>query len=413
MRKKIFKLMLLYIFLFSQIVFGEEKIPPQLVKTDRSSNEVIDWRWRISTEKRLHLFLKIKHDEIEFLQPSGKVISHYSYMPHSKIIYSKKQNFVTFLENNSLPNQPAEQKKVSYLVCNYKGEEQYTIPLTLHYDDPIPAIIVADDGFSILYEGIAGSVTVFNSQGDIVREIDLFEDDTSALEKPIDAAVSTNAERFVITAQKRPMTFDEKNSEYISGDPWIFCFSIDGTELWRHPLELISASRVAISPTGKFFAASFYKPSNQSAAIFRTTIFKKNGNRVMDIPYSFRKLKFSKDENNIFMINREQLISVNLIQKDYKKIKITNHKEGIIITDLLVNEITSSPTVLTAKSIFQNNRFEFVEPALIQFNHQLQKKWEINLPGEKFIEPSIQLNLKEIGVGFISNYKIYEEQSEN
>jgi len=68
---------------------------------------------------------------------------------------------------------------------------------------------------------------------------------------------------------------------------------------------------------------------------------------------------------------------------------------------------------MTAKSIFQNERFEFIEPALIQFSHQLHKKCEINLPGEKFIEPSIQLNIKQIGIGFISNYKIYEEQSGN
>lgn len=412
MRKKYFHLMLLHIFLFSQMTFGDEKHLPQLVETDRSNYEVMDWRWRTSAENRLHLYLKIKFDEVEFLQSSGKVISQYNYMPHSGIVSSKKQNFIAFLKNYNLPNQPSEQRKMSYLICNYKGDEQYSIPLALHYDDPIPAIIIADDGRSILFEGSAGSATVFNLHGEVVREFDLFENDVAALEKPIDGAVCTDAGRFVITAQKRPMTFDENKSEYVSGEPWLFCFSIIGNEHWRQPLELASTSRVAISPTGKYIVASFYSPSNKNAATFRTAIFDENGDRVMDIPYSFRMLEFSKDEKSIFFINRKQLIYINLIDKNYKKIKITNHKEGIIITGLMVDEITNSPIVLTAKSIFQNKRFEFVEPVLLQFYHKLEKKWEISLPAEKFIEPSIQINHKEIGIGFISNYKIYEEQSE-
>ena len=391
------------------MTFGENKFLPQLVKTNQSSFEVIDWRWRISAENRLHLFLKIKFDEVEFLHTNGKVISRYDYLPYSGITSSKKQNFVALLEKSELTTQSADQKKMNYLICNYKGEEQYSIPLALHYDDPIPAIIIADDGRSILFEGSAGSVTVFNSQGDVLCEIDLFENDVAALEKPIDGVVCTDTEKFVITTQKRPMTFDENNSEYISGEPWLFCFSIGGSELWRLPLELFSASRVAVSSTGKYIVASFYSPPNQTAAIFRTAIFDENGNRLMDIPYSFKKLEFAKDDKSIFFVNREQLICINLVDRNYKKIKITNHKEGTIIAHLKVNEITNSPIVLTAKSIFQNNRFEFVEPALIQFNHQLQKKWEINFLGEKFIEESIQINHKEIGIGFISNYKIYDE----
>jgi hypothetical protein len=393
-------------------MLGIEKPIPNLVNAELSNHEVLDWRWRISAENGIHVFLKIKFDEVEFLRPSGKRISNFAYLPHSKIISSKKQNYVAFIKNVILAEQPTEQREISYLICNYQGEEQYTIPLKLHYDDPVPAIVIADDGRSILFEGSTGTVTVFTSQGEVLQKIDLFEDDVDALEKPIDGAVSTIAGKFVITAQKRPMTFHEKNDKYVSGEPWIFCFSFDGMELWKKPLGLITTSRVEISHKGKYVAVSYYSPSHQSDPTLRTTIFDEKGFSVMDIPHNFEKLDFSKDENSIYLCNRDQLFSINPTNKNYKKIKMAIHEERTIIAGLRVNKVKDGLIVLTAKSVFQNNRFEFVEPVLFQFDFQMEKKWEFSLPGDKFIEASIQLNDKEIGIGFLSGYKIYEEHGE-
>jgi hypothetical protein len=391
---------------------GKGKQTLNLVNTELSNYEVLDWRWRISAENRIHVFLQIKFDEVEFLRPTDKPISSFAYLPHSTVISSKKKNYVAFIKNSIFPEQPTEQRIISYLICNYQGEVQYTIPLTLHYDDPIPSIAVADDGRSILFEGSTGTVTVFTSKGELQRKIDLFENDVAALEKPIAGAVSTNAGKFVITAQKRPLTFEKKTNEYLSGEPWIFCFSFDGMELWKKPLGLITTSRVEISHNGKYVAVSYYSPSYQSDPTLRTTIFDEKGFGVMEVPHIFEKLEFSTNENDIVFINRDHLISINLTDKIYKKIKITSQEQGTIITSLKVNDISNRAIVLTAKPVFQNNRFEFVEPVLFQFDYQLEKKWEFSLPGDKFIEASIQLNGKEIGVGFLSGYKIYEEHVE-
>ncbi len=412
MRKKMVIYLMLQYIVFTGIMKSEENITPQLKIAKFSNQEIVHRCWSVSSENQLYPFLQASLNRIEFLAPTGAVISWFNYLPHSQIVFSEHQQVIAFLEqpeNKARDGLSAYKKNLSYRVTSKTGEKFYSIAMEINYDDPIPAILLAENGTSVLLDGRDGSAAVFSPAGEMQVKIDIFEDDEFAFEKPVTAALTAAGDVLVILAQKRPMTFDETKGEYISGEPWLIFYALDDrAEKWRQPLAQAAASTIAVSVTGKYIAVFSFTPAKEKTPNLMTTIFSKAGDQVLELAHSFHQAKFAEDKNSAFFVNRDELIIVNLAEKKYAAKNLTLDKKNRLISDLKIDPTNNFPVVLMTKSIFQNERFECVETLLLCFDHNFQKKWEIACPEEKYLQPSWELTSKEIGIGFLTNYKIFE-----
>ena len=409
--------LLLFLFLISAPVsiFTKEQPLPNLLKVDFTKQEIHKWCWRISEDNSIYPFLQMKSDEIEFLSPNGEVTCRYEYLPHSTLVSSTKQNYIAFIKRINTTQQidvNSNRKFFEYNVTTFSGEKIFSIPLNLFYDDPIPALYLTDEGSAILVDATTGLVQLYMPNGDLAYEIDLFDDDIIALEKPIDCAVSTKGDIFVIAAQKRPMTFNDRTTKFISGEPGLFCFSLEGEKLWEIQLELLTVSSVSVSPAGKFIIVSHYSPNNESLPILRSTVFDINGNKIITIPAMFNHVSFSGNKNQVFFTDRENLYNVDLIGKDYQKINILDKVNGRLITDLKLSGSEHNPVLLISRPVFQDERFVFIEPELLKLNSNGKRIWNIYMGEDKIIEPSIFIHNNNIGVGSLSNVKIYGGEDE-
>lgn len=394
-----------------QSLKASEPDVPELLTAQTADRNAIGWQWRTASDYKIYPYLKIESDQLFFLDAEGRVISQKNYLPHSKIVTSKNQAFVGFVamvEPHQVLQDTKENKRIRYHITNFSGEEVYIIQLELPSDNPIPALYLANDGRSVLVDGYQGSVKISGTEGIAVAEIDLFEDDVLDYEKPAACAIADDGEKIAILAQKRPLSFDANASTFISGEPYLFCYSFDGTELLSKPLDLMTASEVAIAPSGDFIIASHYTPESEK----KSSLINLNGEVLLEIPTLFRYARFSQDETLLFLADRKSLFKIDVENKSYSTKVLINETENRLVVDIRSASESNDLFVLMAESIFQNRQFEFIEPEVIKLNHNGERIWTLEFKPEKFILPSFYADQNRFSLGFESGYKIYREQRE-
>lgn len=384
---------------------------PELLRMQSVDQTVIGWRWRAAFDNKVYPYLRIQVNQLSFLNSEGEIICQAYYLPNSRVVTSKDQAFVGFIdidEQFKIPEDFKGTRSVRYQITNYAGEEIYALQLEVPYDDPIPALYLANNGQSILADGYKGIVKIFQSNGMPLEEIDLFDDDILDYEKPISCDIADSGEIFAILAQKRPMSFDPNASAFISGEPYLFCFSLDGGSLLRKPLELITAAEAAISPSGNFMVVSQYTPDQQK----KSTIINLNGKVVLEIPALFRYTQFSTNDSLLLLADKKILFKIDLKKLIYTTSNIINPDEDRMVAEIFFAEMDRKILILTANSAFQHGRFEYTEPELMEFNQAGERLWVFRFNNETFITPSIFSNGIHLGLGFESNYQIYKEHRE-
>ncbi len=388
---------------------------PITVKVKQSDKPVISWYWQ-SADQSIYPFLEIRQAQLIFRAHNSEIRAKFNYLSHSKIKLSPDKKFIGFFtkkQNEENDSTDGRIKKFAFTVASETGELVYEIPLKLNYDEPLPAGYVIDNGQSILADGFRGKIEIFKANGELQRIIDLFAGDDPALERPLSCDVRQNGDRFVVVSQKQPMTFDEKTSRFVSGEPYVFCFSATGELIWKNKIPSIQVSEVAISKTGSYVAVGHSNPSQKGTPELMTTIYNRDGREIMDVPLLFRYTRFFESQSKLYLADRDELISVNLKNKTYRTLFKLSGSGQRMITKLTIDETSLNSIILTANSVFQNDRFEFIGPELIEIDTAGKRIWELEFENERFIEPSLFLNNNIIGVGFNDNYQIYREKRED
>lgn len=401
------------ILLFSTCLnlIGSEPELPQLLSMKSVDQEVIGWHWRTGLGNEIYPYLKIQVNQLFFLNPAEETIRQVHHLPNSKVVTSKNQAFVGFIdidEQYQIPEDLKQKRGIRYHITNSSGEEIYTIRFEMSYDKPIPALYLANNGRSVLVDGYRGIVEIFQLNGSLIQQIDLFDDDILDYEKPIACAVANEGELFAIVAQKYPMSIDSNTSIFVSGEPYLFCFSLDGKEILKNPLELNTVAEVAISPSGNHVVVSQYTPERE----IKSTILDLNGDIVLEIPTLFRYAQFSSDDSLLLLADKKTLFEIDLQKRAYSTSNIINPDKDRMVAEIFFAETDRKILILTAKSVFQNSRFEYIEPGLLEFEQKGEKLWEVKFNGETFITPSIFSDSNYLGIGFHLNYRVYRENSE-
>jgi len=402
------KFILLSLFLIVQNLSAGEIGLPTLLFQKIAPNQSIGWQWRLAAHGKIYPFLRREANQLFFLDPDGKVLAQAHYLPYSKIVVSPDRALVGFLdvdEQYQVPEDMKGPRGLRYHITSFSGEEKYTIPLQIPYDDPVPALYLNSAGQAILLDGSSGLVQLFGSDGAAIKEIDLFGDDVPDYEKPIACAVADDAGVFAILAQKRPLTVDETSGHFISGEPTLFCFSFDGTELLRKPLELMTAAEVAISRSGKFVVISQYSPNSDK----KSTLMNMSGQILLEVPMLFRYAKFSPDDSLLVLADKKSAFFIDLQSRSYFATKLIADDADRMIAALSLSEASNELLVLIARAVFQHGQFEYTAPEVVKLNPKGELVWKLKFHQQKFLTPSFFGRSDYFGIGFDLSYKIFRE----
>lgn len=404
----IFSGIFMLIIFIAGIIFSENKSPRTIVEK-KFQDETVNWLWREAANGNLYPFLKIDAKQLIFMDENGRVTKKADYLPESKIAASGNHHFVAWVELVGGNTISVEDKLFRYHICTWNGTENYTIERTKTYDEPLWSIYLFNDGRALLTDGGQGFVFLYEKNGDLIEQIDLFDDDVFNHEKPIDCVISESGDRFYIAAQKQPMTRESGSSRLVSGEPWIICFKETGEELWRKAIGDPTFNRFNAAPSGNLLLLSHYSLDSDDSPKLKTTIFDSEGNSLMNIPVNVRYSVFYADESLFFLADRKNLYAVNLVKKTFQKIFELPKSQTNQITEIRLDETARHVITLAAKPVFQNKRFEYVDAQIMKINFRGEKIWHIDLQQDVIIRPSIRINDSQIAVGTKSNFKIYKE----
>jgi len=413
-KKQIIYSLIFVLFFFLKSSAAKDGQTVRLVKSVDTRQLAWDWKWRVSDDNKIYPYIKITSDKIEFLDPEGTILNYFSSLPHYRLVTSDNQQFAAFVQRKGkIVNyeEYQERKFFTLRITDFSGREIFTIDIDLHYDDPIPGLILSNQGKVILLDGAAGEVKIFENDNDPINVVDLFDDDEFNYEKPIHCAINDSGDRFAVIAQKRPASYDEETFEAISGDPYLFYFDESGEEIWRIPIDSPTVSRVAISPSGKFIVVAHYSPGMKGDPILHTTIFNEAGKKIVDLPLLFRLARFSSDEDQLFVIDKKRMGIVEIDKKIYQIVNLIEKASNRMIIDLK-NDAKKNPLIVTARSVFQNGRFEYAEPELVKMTQSGVAIWSLKFDEDIMIFPSIYLKGNQIAIGFQHNFKLYKEERE-
>ncbi|NOZ61798.1 MAG: hypothetical protein GXO74_08950 [Calditrichaeota bacterium] len=404
----------LIMFIFSLILISGDVLaqtaPLKLVRQQKSATEIRQWLWRQSDDGNIFPFLRATREKVEFLGADFQVSAAYEYLPLSEIKSSPNNDVVAFIERTRDKND-IEQRKFSYHVVRFDGREIFSVPYSCVADEPYPAIYVSDQGDALLVDGAKGEIKIFRGQPDPEKIIDLFSDDVYNFEKPIDAAMSGNGEWFSVVAQKHPSFFSKEKSNHVSGEPYLFLFSIDGEEQWRQPLEMTTGASTAISPSGTYVVASHYTPQINGAPELRTSIFSMDGKKILDVPLRFRFYKFSSNEKYLLLADTHALYRVDLGRKDYLRYQIIPAEENRLIVDFALGK-NEKPAILTGTAVFATDHFEFEQLKILQLSKSQTTTLDVDFANETMIFPSIFVRKNQLAMGMTNGIKIFRDQRE-
>jgi len=407
------KSIIIFVMCLSLIVrtslLAEEKRAPKLLIERQSSTRTIGWHWRLNASRQVFPFLKIEPERLVFLDENGRVRNEFPYLRHSVVSVAPDRNYIGAVELIGENTLAPEDKIFRYHMRSWDGALVYSIERKKPYDEPLWAMYTFSSGRALLTDGARGSADLYDETGQITARIQLFDEEIFDYEKPIDCALAEDRGRFYIVAQKRPMTREPGTSRLISGEPWLFCFNLDGTELWRKAMDCPTFTRFTISPGGQYLVLSHHSLTEQNIPIAATTVYDGEGYPAMEIPGHYRTSAFSIDETRLFLADKKCLYAVDVPKGKVQKIYSLPQSELGIFTQLLQVNSGSGVIGFIATPVFRDNRFEFTKSMVQKFTGAGIVEWGIDLSSEILSTPSLHVEQSQLAIGCDSNYKIFGE----
>jgi len=296
-------------------------------------------------------------------------------------------------------------------VYSADGQLLYRIQKQQAYDDPIPARVLSDRGGAlILGESATGRLIFYGPAGQRLHQVVLFPDTQYDLERLLQLAVSEDGSTVAVLASKRGPSPVDSNAPHPSGEPAVFLLDGNGNRLWQAPLRQAAPQNLALSPSGDFVFASSYSSYTGGRLEKSTTLFRRNGSVVRTLPFLFRHADFSSAANVALLADRSVTRLLELSTGELRWQVRYPHKTGMVVA-ARISPKADQVFVLTARNVFDNDRFIFQQPVLHVLNSGGTQLQELPFPQEKFLSPALEIRDARIFLGFRNRlYRIEAQQ---
>ena len=379
-------LLTIFFNLSGSLLLSAEKPVVRLLKNTQFDVPVIQWLWRTDKNERPYPYVRVQSHQVSFLNSALQTLTSHPILPGSRIVESPNHNYVAAVVLDSLSSGSQPEKWTSFQVFDDAGIQVAFIQRKLCYDDGIPQALIQNDGTLILLDAGLQQLSLYNLGGELLKTIDLFDENVFAYEKPLNGVISSDGKHIAIIGQRRPATINAQTNAAVSGEPQVFLLDSYCSELWRAPLPGAHAGQVAIVEDPFTVIASSYTADADGRIEKYTTFFDRQGTMLLFVPMLFENAL--KSAKSLYLANKHELWRVDFPSEKVLW-KWQAPAERLIIKIL---ETDQDVLVLMAQNEFKNGRFEYYAPSLACLSKSGAAKGTQNLGDMRFIRPSINFH---------------------
>jgi hypothetical protein len=353
--------------------------------------------------------------QILFRSPDGQVRKAIGVPQTASIVPTVSGKFVGLLRLDGSLDAPTSVAAQELRVYDHDGVERYRIREPVRYDDPFGQFYLSDlEGRCVVADPGRGVVRFYDGKGQLLRENDLFADDSYDLERSLVAAFSSDGRRLALATMKHAPAPPVDGRPGVRGEPFLFMFAPDGEEEFRLPLPGDVVQGVAIAPDGGTMAVATYglDPSESRTRLIDAT----KGRTVDGMPKTigdvdllFRHAAYSADGNYLLLAENRRMVLLSTTNAEEVWSWALEPGEAMIVA------IGLSPSASTAAALLARSQFEAGEfllsgaqLALLGADGNLLMSRLFAL--ELFRRAYLKLSETEVAVGFDSGYTIYRKE---
>ncbi len=329
-----------------------------------------------------------------------------------RTVFSKNARFYATVSLNPLKGELLQEKELSVTVYTSEAKKLYTIKRTFYYDRSLPSVNIAvSDGALILGENDSGELWFYNSRGELLNQVVLFPESSYDLEKTLQVDISGDGSTVAVLAGKRGSSPAGSAAPNSDSEPHLILFNLQGNEIWRRALPEESSSALAISPDGQFTAVNNFTITMDGKLSKKTIVFNSRGQKTGSAGLLFKHAAFSPDSKFLVVAENWKISFIDLS----KGIELWNGRispKSSMVAALAVSAAGKRTVLLVAENRWDGHNFVYESPVIQVYDQQGELLQNINVPGESFIQPSLQISTDglEIRAGFENSFEIFREK---
>ncbi len=355
----------------------------------------------------LYPSIVITGKEIQFRSAGGQVRKSVRVPPSTSIVPTASGKFVGLLRLEGSLERPTSVATQVFQVYDQNGTRLYEIRQPVRYDDPFGQFYLSNlDGRCVVADPGRGVVQFYDRKGKLLRKVDLFADDSYDLERTLVAAFSEDGRRVALATMKRAPAPPVDGRPAMRGEPHLFIFAPDGTELHRLPLPGDVVQELAIAPDASSAAVATY---GMDLSDSRTTLFDAQGRKIGSVDLLFRHAAYSADGTKLLLAENHRMVLLSSrtakVQWDWSM----ESMEGTVVAIGLSPSATMAAALL-ARTEFQAGEFLMSGAQLTLLDGAGKLLTTRLFPLEMFRRAYLALSEKEVALGIDSGYKIYRKE---
>ncbi len=328
-----------------------------------------------------------------------------------KTVFSKNGRFAALVTLNPVESvEPIDRElTISVFSVSDLTRELYHINRKLYFDRVIPSLsVIGNNGSVIVGESDTGEIWFYDQSGNLVSQVVLFPDAEYDLEKILDIDINEDGSRIAVVAGKRGGSPAGSDAVNPSAEPYLFCFTGQGMEIWRKALPDFNSNKVAISPDGRLIVANSFTIFVNGRLIKKTLIFNSEGANIFTTDILIKHARFSPDSRYVLLAENNQLQLVDAEQEKLLWRQKISREDGIFI-DGAVSGQNGIAAVLIAGISWENDQFVNLNPQVVLFNLKGQSLQRIESTGQKALKPGLCFGkvTEFLLVGLGNSYQIF------
>jgi hypothetical protein len=397
----ILSILLAFFLLYSQSNDGQF----ELVKSESFAKSINNWQF--PTAKPI---IAIENKQITW--QSAYETNQFN-LPEDvfRVIFSKNSNYFGIVRSNRSLESGKNNQKLQIEIYSASREKLYELERIHYYDDSFPLIAISDlDGSVIIGQNTTSEIWFYNSNGSLVRKVQLFDDAEYDLERILQIDLSKNGTAAIV-AGKRGASPTGSNAPNPSAEPHLLLFSKDGVELLRKSLPDFNSIATVISDNGQYIAVNSYTVALDGNITKRTIIFDNTGREIGEVNLLFKQARFSSDSKSLILADNNVATVYDLATENISWSYHISKEEGMIAAVDISNK-GEIAALLVAKSEFKDKSFIFTDPQIKILDSNGKLLQELQMADQQFEKPALNLSddAKIIFIGFKNAYQIYRAQ---
>jgi len=297
-------------------------------------------------------------------------------------------------------------QKLNWYVFHSTGDKAYYLQWAIGRDQLIPRLFLSNQGTTVIFFPEECLIKFFDSDGHEIHSTVCFEDASFTYERNVAGVFSDDGRWFCLATMENAAVPDTPDEVGRSGSPTLILFDQNGQEQWRVAIDGYWSSHVAVSDHGDYLAVCSYRFDETNGVTLPTTVlFNQEGQEIFSLDFLFRRACFSPEENFLLLADQNQVLLVELKNRELIWRKSFDSIEGLLINTAVAHN-AEAIALLFANGKYVQGKFLYENPQLLWLTRNGTELDLQQLSGEKFQNSVLEFSAEgsKVFVGTGSEY---------